>query len=50
MEFRWGLTATTPSTPGAIIVSGSIDLGELGFMQAPSALTEPHHQSARRYP
>jgi hypothetical protein len=48
MGFRWGLSATTVSTAGAIIVSGSIDLGELGFMQTPSALTEPPHQSARR--
>jgi hypothetical protein len=49
MGLRWGLSATTVSTAGAIIVSGSVDVGEMGFMLMPSDLTEPPHSSARRF-
>jgi hypothetical protein len=48
MGLRWGLSATTVSTAGAIIVSGSIEVGEMGFMLMPSAFTEPPHPSAGR--
>jgi hypothetical protein len=42
MGLRWGLMATTVSTRGAIIVSGSTDVGEMGFMLMPPDFTEPY--------
>jgi hypothetical protein len=49
MGFRWGLSATTVTTAGAMILGGSIDVGEMGFMVMPSDFTEPPHPSARRF-
>jgi hypothetical protein len=41
------LSATTVSTGGAMIVAGSIDVGEKEFMVMPSGLTEPPHLTDR---
>jgi hypothetical protein len=47
MGLRWGLTATTVGTRGAIILSGSIDVGEMEIMLMPPDFTEPRHPTGR---
>jgi hypothetical protein len=47
MGLRWVLMATTVGTGGAMIVNGSIDVGEMGFMLMPPDFTEPLHPTGR---